>query len=118
MASKPGRPATKGSWGPGKSGNPSGRKKATPDELELRRLCRETTPEVLTRLKSIALKSKDPRAAIRACEVILDRGFGRPPQHLELSGNLNTTPDLSQYTTEELLELEALYERARARRAS
>lgn len=66
-------------WQKGQSGNPGGYSKA---HAEVSRLARECSEEVIKRLKAIASKSKNEIAAIRAGEVLLDRGFGRPAQTL------------------------------------
>jgi hypothetical protein len=61
---------------PGASGNPGGRPKADP---KLRNAAREYTEMALSVLVE-ALQDEDKRIAIKAAEVILDRGWGKAPQ--------------------------------------
>lgn len=72
------RKATRGSYKPGQSGNPSGR----PKEVgEVRELARQHTVEAVTTLAEIMRNPKQPAAArARACETLLDRGYGRAEQ--------------------------------------
>jgi hypothetical protein len=72
-----------GRWLPGASPNPGGR----PAGLrEIAALARECTTEALEQLRSIML---DPRAAamarVKAAEVLLDRGWGKPASEVELA---------------------------------
>jgi hypothetical protein len=63
-----GRPFT-----PGQSGNPRGRPKIDPD---VRNLARRHAPDALAKL--IALMSHPrPEIALRACEAVLDRAYGK-----------------------------------------
>ena len=68
-------------WQPGQSGNPGGRLPADP---EVKRLCRERSPDVIRRLIEIALHGA-PKDAIHAASHILDRAFGKPEQSIGLS---------------------------------
>lgn len=72
-----GRPFEKG-----KSGNPSGRPKDNP---ELKEACRSHTMECIAVLVGIVnnSKSKD-NDRIKAAEVLLDRGYGKPVQSVDL----------------------------------
>jgi len=78
-------------WQPGQSGNPTGRAPPTVTELELRELCRAAAPEVVPRLIKI-VKSGADRDAIRASEVLLDRGFGKPRQTIDAEVKLDADP--------------------------
>ena len=60
----------------GQSGNPSGRPKTDP---RVRDAAREYTEQAI-RVLAEALADEDKRIAIKAAEVILDRGWGKPPQ--------------------------------------
>lgn len=60
---------------PGESGNPTGQNGRYGEVV---RMCREAGPAVTRRLIEIALdRNEEPRAAIVACQEVLNRGFGR-----------------------------------------
>jgi uncharacterized protein DUF5681 len=60
-------------FAPGQSGNPRGRPKIDPD---VRNLARRHAPDALAKL--IALMSHPrPEIALRACEAVLDRAYGK-----------------------------------------
>lgn len=60
-------------FAPGQSGNPRGRPKIDPD---VRGLARRHAPDALAKL--IALMSHPrPEIALRACEAVLDRAYGK-----------------------------------------
>jgi Family of unknown function (DUF5681) len=64
----------------GQSGNPGGRPKVV---AEVKELAREHTAEAIKTLVSIMNDSKSPPAArVSAANALLDRGYGKPPQHL------------------------------------
>lgn len=112
-------------WQPGQSGNPSGRPKGTRElshlvleatnhgtELvdTLVAISRGTLPEILDGKETKEVTVKD---RLRAVEMLLDRGYGKPPGTLEVSGNLNVN-HLAGMTFEELearsRKIEALLE--------
>lgn len=66
---------------PGQSGNPSGRPKALHELIEL---CRQHTPAVIKRLAEIVEKGEE-RAAVAAAKELLDRGYGKAKQVVEVS---------------------------------
>ncbi len=66
----------------GKSGNPGGRPKVLG---ELQELARYHAPEVIAELARLALKAKSETARIAAGRELLDRGFGRARQSMEVS---------------------------------
>lgn len=69
---------------PGTSGNPSGRRKKTPEDKALEQLAREHSPAALEVLISIAKNAKfGPSARVSAATAIIDRGYGRPVQPVE-----------------------------------
>lgn len=75
-------PKTRGRpFRPGESGNPGGRPRA---EIEVRELARQHGPAIIRRLLRLS-RSKNERVAVAACQVLLDRGYGRAPQSLELT---------------------------------
>jgi hypothetical protein len=61
---------------PGQSGNPGGRVGVDP---KVREAARAFTDEAIAVLGA-ALKSDDPRVAMKAAEVLLDRGWGKAAQ--------------------------------------
>ena len=68
----------RGRFQKGKSGNPGGRPKI---ESEVRELAQKHGRAAIRRLVKI-MKSDNDRVAVTACQALLDRGFGKPPQAL------------------------------------
>jgi hypothetical protein len=66
----------------GTSGNPGGRPKVLG---ELQELARQHAPEVIEELARLALKARSETARIAAGRELLDRGFGRARQSMEVS---------------------------------
>jgi hypothetical protein len=66
----------------GQSGNPGGRPKAL---AEVQELARQHAPSVIAELARLALKAKNETARIAAIRELLDRGYGRPRQAMEVS---------------------------------
>jgi hypothetical protein len=62
--------------------NPGGRPRSV---AEVAALCREHTPAVIARLAQIVLTG-DERASVAAAKEILDRGYGKASQHVEVTG--------------------------------
>jgi hypothetical protein len=71
------RRRTRTSWQPGRSGNPGGRPRKTPEQRGVQELARRYSPEAIDRLTQIVLNGSD-NDAVRACEAILNRAWGRP----------------------------------------
>lgn len=69
----------------GKSGNPSGRPKKTPELIEVENLCKDASPEAVKRLTEW-MQSDNPKASVTAAMGILNRAFGQPRQPMEHSG--------------------------------
>ena len=64
----------------GQSGNPGGRPKVV---AEVRELAREHTGKAIETLVSIMANPKAaPAARVSAANALLDRGYGRPAQHI------------------------------------
>jgi len=76
----------KGGFKKGQSGNPGGR----PKEVgEVRELARQYTAKAINTLVEIMEDRKTPPAArVAASSALLDRGYGRAPQSLEVKGTL------------------------------
>lgn len=60
----------------GQSGNPGGRPK---EDDEIKRLAREHGPAAISRLVEW-MASDNAKASVSAANVLLDRGYGKPPQ--------------------------------------
>jgi hypothetical protein len=64
----------------GQSGKPGGRPKVI---AEVKELAREHTAEAIQTLVSIMTNPKSaPAARVSAANALLDRGYGKPPQHI------------------------------------
>lgn len=69
----------------GKSGNPGGRPKKTPELIEVENLCKQASPRAIERLIEWA-ESDNARASVAACMGLLAQGFGTPKQRVEHTG--------------------------------
>jgi hypothetical protein len=68
----------------GQSGNPGGRPKVV---AEVKELARAHTGEAIKTLVSIMTNPKSaPAARVSAANALLDRGYGKPPQHQHITG--------------------------------
>jgi hypothetical protein len=83
----------------GQSGNPGGRPKALG---EVQELARQYAPAAIAELARLALKAKNETARIAAIRELLDRGYGRSRQAMEISAPAG---DPLQLLFEELDEL-------------
>ena len=107
-------------WRPGQSGNPSGRPRGTRDladyvvettdagrELIDSLLCiaRGVMPNVPAQEDSRPRKDQQVRPAdqLKAIEMLLDRGFGRSPQQLDIAHNVSSRP--LEHLSDETLRL-------------
>jgi hypothetical protein len=116
-------------WQPGQSGNPSGRPKGTRDlagyvlettdggkELvdALLSIARGVMPNVPVPKGSRPRKDQQVRPAdqLKAIEILLDRGFGRSPQQLDIAHNVSSRPleHLSDETLRLLVETAEQFE--------
>ena len=96
-------------WKPGQSGNPSGRPKGTRDlagyvlettdggkELVDALICiaRGAVPNLAVQEGSRPRKDQQVRPAdqLKAIEMLLDRGFGRSPQQLDIARSVSDRP--------------------------
>jgi hypothetical protein len=69
----------------GQSGNPHGRPK---EENEVKQLARKHSKAAIKRL-AFWLESDNPKASVSAAQVLLDRGYGKPAQAVEHSGEID-----------------------------
>jgi hypothetical protein len=107
-------------WKPGQSGNPSGRPKGTRDlagyVLEttdggkdlidaLLSIARGVMPNVAVQEGSRPRKEQQVRPAdqLKAIEMLLDRGFGRSPQQLDVAHSVSDRP--LEHLSDETLRL-------------
>jgi len=80
---------------PGQSGNPSGRPKKHHALTEKAREHAETAIEVLTK---IAEDETAPAAArISACNILLDRAFGKPTSHISADVRTSLNDELENH---------------------
>lgn len=78
----------------GQSGNPGGRPKIPP---EIKEMARALTEDALKALGSIVKDKKAPHAArVSAATALLDRGYGKPTQHIEAHVDLIDRLSLSE----------------------
>ncbi len=75
-----------GKWLPGKSANPGGRIAVTDEQKDFAIACRSHCPAALELLVS-AVKDKKAKMSdrIKAATVLIERGYGKAPQELELT---------------------------------
>lgn len=73
---------------PGNSANPGGRPKKTEEERTLEQMCKEKTPDALTAILAIMSRSQNDRARLAAAQYIVDRGWGKAKESVELSGTV------------------------------
>jgi len=107
-------------WQPGQSGNPSGRPKGTRDlagyvlettdggkELvdALVSIARGVMPNVAVQKGSRPRKDQQVRLAdqLKAIEMLLDRGFGRSPQQIDIAHSVSDRP--LEHLSDETLRL-------------
>jgi hypothetical protein len=73
----------------GQSGNPGGRRRSPVNIEDLRAAAREHTAQALATLVEIAENKKATAAArVAAASQILDRGWGKPEQAVQHSGQV------------------------------
>lgn len=89
-------------WKKGRSPNPGGRAKKTPDLLEVERLAREASVDAMKKLIGW-MDSPDPTTSIKACTAVLDRAWGKPRQAIEHSGSVSC--DISSLSDADLAEI-------------
>jgi hypothetical protein len=81
----------------GKSGNPAGRPKMTPEALDLVAACKERSPEALTVLIDIMNNGENERNRITAAMAIIERGHGKPEQPIKAEVDGKLTVEIVRY---------------------
>lgn len=90
-----------GQFKKGKSGNPGGRPKLTPEMVELREAARAKTAEALQVLIDVMSDAGAPSSArVTAASEVLDRGWGRAPATIE--GNVKHTGTVEHRAVSEI----------------
>ena len=83
---------------------------------DVKAAARELTPQALATLECVMANAKAPPAArVGAATALLDRGWGKPGQGVEISGRLDVTAfsaGLTNLSEVELAELVRLLEKA------
>lgn len=69
----------------GQSGNPGGRPKVV---AEVRELARSYTEQAIASLAKIATAGRSEAARVSAASALLDRGWGKAAQHVDLGGSV------------------------------
>jgi len=91
-------------------GNPGGRPKVLG---EIQELARQHAPSAIAELARLALKAKSETARIAAIRELLDRGYGRSRQALEVAAPAGDALDLLRLMMEEIdvIERKRAYKR-------
>lgn len=77
-----------------------GRRK--PAVREAKRLAQQATPLAIRALIDVATTSPDPGAKVKAAQALLDRGWGRPTEHINFTDGELTADQLRELPTEAL----------------
>jgi len=99
---QPKRKAPKTAFVKGRSGNPGGRPAKTEEERSLEAMCKERTPDALATILQIMSTGEQERSRLSAAQYIIDRGWGKAKESVELSGAVTV-----RTLAEELAELNA-----------
>ena len=70
----------------GTSGNPKGRPKQTPEEIDLIAACKTKTSAALAVIEEIMAHSDNDRNRLTAAITIIERAWGKPTQSTEITG--------------------------------
>lgn len=71
-------------WKPGQSGNPSGGNDLTAQKTRIVSLAREYSVDALEELVKLMRNRKSADIRLRACIAIIERGYGKPTETVEL----------------------------------
>lgn len=99
-----------GTFAKGTIANPAGRAPIPQHEKLLIKDCRDLTPKIFERIRSILMDGSD-RDALSATRILLEYGFGKPKQIIAVE-NLSEHKDLKDITSvqlvNEMLQLEEM----------
>jgi hypothetical protein len=73
----------------GKSGNPGGRPKRTPEELDVVAACKAKTQDALETLEHIMQNGQSEKARLSAALAIIERAYGKPVQPVDAALDAN-----------------------------
>ena len=73
--------------------------KVKPPLIEARRLAQRATPKAVKALIDVVEQSEDLQAKVKAAQALLDRGWGRPDQHVT-SNNVYAFPEMTWLTAQ------------------
>ena len=98
QAKLPPNPTGKGGFTMGQSGNPGGRAKMPPEIRQMLTAKAQDAVQTITKF----LNDGDPRVALKAAELLLDRCYGKPQQaeepiNFELPDSTSSTTDLVEF---------------------
>ena len=85
---KTGRKAPRTAFLPGQTGNPGGRPKKTEEEFALVKACQEKSPIALLVIEKLMYEADKDSVRLSAATFIIERGFGRPWNGLNVLGPL------------------------------
>lgn len=87
-------------WTKGKSGNPGGRSpRVGPNGETIAQLARAHTTDALATLVEVCNnKGLEPRDRVSAANAILDRGWGKPKESVELDANVKSNAPVINLT--------------------
>src|SRR3954468_17665511 len=96
----------------GQSGNPHGRPRSGSALADyIRKIGGEDGRAYVDALHDIATKPhKDRKARLAAINMLLDRGYGKPPQAIEVAQSAGPTIPIEQLTDKEFALLEQFYD--------
>lgn len=81
-------------WQKGQSGNPGGKPAVV---ARVRYLARKYSEDAIKELHRLALQSEDDRVRLSACQLLLERGLGKPVEEVreedERVVNMSLTPE-------------------------